>query len=67
MFPTYTSTHRRRYVYDSDENVAALEINSMNRSPDTNIIWVGPKVNGTPLRVELDTGFSRVRDKRTTV
>ena len=28
----------------------------MNRSPDTNIISVSPKVNGTPLRVELDTG-----------
>ena len=28
----------------------------LNRSPDTNIIWVSPKVNGTPLRMELDTG-----------
>ena len=43
-------------MYDSDENMAALEINSMNRSPDTNIIWVSPKVKGTSLRMELDTG-----------
>ena len=41
---------------DSDESMSALEINSMNRSPDTNIMWVSPKVNGTPLRMELDTG-----------
>ena len=41
---------------DSDENMSALEINSMNRSPDTNIMWLSPKVNGTPLRMELDTG-----------
>ena len=42
-------------MYDSDENVAALEINSMNRSSDTNIIWVSPNVDGTPLRMYLDT------------
>ena len=42
-------------MYDSDEHVATLETNSMNRSPNTNIIWVNYKVNGTPLQMELDT------------
>ena len=51
-----TPVHIIEDMYDSDENVAALEIHSMNRSTDTNIIWVSPKVNGTPLRMELDTG-----------
>ena len=51
-----TPVHIVEDMYDSDKNVAALEINSMNRSPDTNIIWVSPNVNGTPLRMELDTG-----------
>ena len=51
-----TPVHIIEDMYDSDGNVAALEINSMNRSPDTNIIWVSPKVNGTPLRMELDAG-----------
>ena len=51
-----TPVHIVEYVYDSDENVAALEANSMNRSSDTNIILMSPKANGTPLRMELDIG-----------
>lgn len=31
--------------------MTALEIHAMDK-----IIWVNPKVNGTPLRMELDTG-----------
>ena len=51
-----TPVHIVEDMYGSDENVAAWKINSMNRSPDTNIIWMSLKVNETPLRMELDTG-----------
>ena len=39
---------------DSDDYLASLEINKVGNKD--NVIWVTPKIEGTPLRMELDTG-----------
>ena len=39
---------------DSDDYLASLEINKVGNKD--NVIWVTHKVEGTPLRMELDTG-----------